>query len=63
LDNLAKFFALLLYTNSISWKIFSVVNLAVIGSSLSGRAYFKALFKELINLMGREALKDRILDP
>jgi len=63
LKNLAKLFAQLLSSNSISWNIFSVVHLSEIGNSYRGKAYFTELFKSLILLMGRDAVKERILDP
>ncbi|XP_022168911.1 pre-mRNA-splicing factor CWC22 homolog [Myzus persicae] len=63
LQNLAKFFAQLLCSDSISWKVFSAVYLTEYEVTYSGRAYLKALFNELISLMGRDDLKKRILDP
>ncbi|XP_029341523.1 pre-mRNA-splicing factor CWC22 homolog [Acyrthosiphon pisum] len=63
LKNLAKLFAQLLSSNSISWNVFSAVRMADIGNSYSGEAYFTELFKSLILLMGRDAVKERILDP
>lgn len=61
LKNIAKLFAQLLFSNSISWNIFSAIRLAE--TSYCGRTFFKELFKNLILLMGRNALKERILDP
>ncbi|KAL4135577.1 hypothetical protein QTP88_007177 [Uroleucon formosanum] len=61
LKNIAKLFAQLLFSNSISWNVFSAIRLAE--TSYCGRTYFKELFKNLILLMGRDALKERILDP
>ncbi|XP_060857015.1 pre-mRNA-splicing factor CWC22 homolog [Metopolophium dirhodum] len=63
LKNLAKLFAQLLSSNSISWNIFSSVHLAEIGNSYRGKTYFTELFKSLILLMGRDAVKERLLDP
>jgi len=61
IKNIAKMFAQLLFSNSISWNTFSAVRLAE--TSHCGRTYFKELFKSLILFMGRDALKERILDP
>jgi len=63
LKNLAKLFAQLLSSNSISWKIFSAARLAKIIYSYHCKEYFTELFKRLILLMGRNAVKERILDP
>ncbi|XP_025196645.1 pre-mRNA-splicing factor CWC22 homolog [Melanaphis sacchari] len=63
LVNLAKFFAQLLYSDSISWKVFSSVRLIESETSYSGRAYLKTIFKELIIHMGHDNLTKRILDP
>lgn len=63
LINLAKVYAYLLSTNSISWTVFSAVHLTDSETTYSGRTYFKTMFDELVFLMGREALKERILNP
>jgi len=63
LKNLAKLFAQLLSSNSISWNIFSSVHLAESGNSYRGKTYFTELFKSLILFMGRDAVKERLLDP
>ncbi|XP_026820484.1 pre-mRNA-splicing factor CWC22 homolog [Rhopalosiphum maidis] len=63
LVNLAKLFAQLLYSDSISWKIFSTVRLTESETTYSSRAYLKNIFKDLIVYMGRDSLKERILDP
>ncbi|CAI6358713.1 unnamed protein product [Macrosiphum euphorbiae] len=63
LKNLAKLFAQLLSSNSISWKIFSAARLSKIIYSYHYQEYFTELFKRLILLMGRNAVKKRILDP
>jgi pre-mRNA-splicing factor CWC22 len=63
LVNLAKLFAQLLSSDSISWQIFSTVRLTESETTYSSRAYLKNIFKDLIVYMGRDSLKERILDP
>jgi len=63
LINLAKFFAQLLSSDVISWKIFSAVRLTEIERTYCGRIYLKEIFNELMSLMGHDSLKKRILDP
>jgi len=61
--SLANFFAQLLSSDVISWKIFSSVRLIEIERTDCGRVFLKALFDGLIFYMGNNDLQRRILDP
>jgi len=63
LVNFAKFFAQLLYSDSISWKVFTTVRLTESETTYSSRVYLKTMFNELIKYMGRDNVKERILCP
>lgn len=63
LINFAKFFAQLLYSDSISWTVFSTVQLTESETTYSSIIYLKIIFNELITHMGRDNVKERILCP
>lgn len=62
LRNVAKFFAHLLYTNTISWMVLSTIELHEINTTHSSKTYFKILFQELVEHMEFDVLNDRIKD-
>jgi len=61
--NLAKFFAQLLYSDTISWTIFSTIRLTRRETTSSAEIFLLNMFNDLILLMGRDRLKERILNP
>lgn len=61
LRNISKFFAYLLFTNSISWRVLSVIKLNE-NTSSSSRIYIKILFQELSGYIGIKKLNKRIKD-
>jgi len=64
LRNMAKFFAYLLATDSISWGVFKIVRLTEDNiTSLSLCIYMKNLFLGLFEFLGFEKLKSRLSDP
>jgi pre-mRNA-splicing factor CWC22 len=63
LRNVAKFFAHLLYSDSIPWTVLSIIRLNEEDTTSSSRIFIKILFQELTEFMGLAPLKKRILDP
>ncbi|CAF4936182.1 unnamed protein product [Rotaria sp. Silwood1] len=63
LNNVAKFFAHLLVTDSISWDVFDCIYLSEKNSTSSSRIYMKILFLELFQFLGFTKLKNRLTDP
>ena len=63
LRNVAKFFAHLLYSNSIPWTILSIIRLNEEDTTSSSRIFIKILFQELTEFMGLVQLKEKIHDP
>ncbi|XP_060847097.1 pre-mRNA-splicing factor CWC22 homolog [Rhopalosiphum padi] len=63
LRNIAKYFAQLLYSDTISWKVLSVIRLNGIETTASTGNFLKHLFHELSEHMGEEDLKYRVEDP
>lgn len=63
LRNVSKFFAHLLFTDSISWESLECVKLNEEDTTSSSRIYIKILFQELAEYMGLKKLNDRLQDP
>ncbi|XP_045761053.1 pre-mRNA-splicing factor CWC22 homolog isoform X2 [Maniola jurtina] len=63
LRNVSKFFAHLLFTDSISWEVLECVKLNEEDTTSSSRIYIKILFQELAEYMGLKKLNDRLQDP
>ncbi|XP_015113941.1 pre-mRNA-splicing factor CWC22 homolog isoform X2 [Diachasma alloeum] len=62
LRNVAKFFAHLLFTDSISWGVLSCIKLNEDDTTSSGRVFIKILFQELAEYMGLTKLNARVKD-
>ncbi|XP_047507120.1 pre-mRNA-splicing factor CWC22 homolog [Pieris napi] len=62
LRNISKFFAHLLFTDSISWEALDCVKLNEEDTTSSSRIYIKILFQELAEYMGLKKLNDRLRD-
>jgi pre-mRNA-splicing factor CWC22 len=62
LRNIAKFYAHLLYTDAIEWKVFECIKLTEDDTTASSRIFIKIVFQELCELMGLEALHKKLLD-
>lgn len=63
LRNVARFFAHLLFTDSISWAVLSTIHLNEEETTSSSRIYIKILFQELAEHMGLTKLNARVQDP
>lgn len=63
LRNVARFFAHLLFTDSISWIVLSTMHLNEEETTSSSRIYIKILFQELAEHMGLNKLNTRVQDP
>lgn len=64
LQNVAKFFAYLLVTNTIPWKILSIIQLNEYKTTACSRKYIKSLFLEILGQMGYAKLNARVIqDP
>lgn len=63
LRNVARFFAHLLFTDSISWIVLSTIHLNEEETTSSSRIYIKILFQELAEHMGLNKLNTRVQDP
>ncbi|XP_022168891.1 pre-mRNA-splicing factor CWC22 homolog [Myzus persicae] len=63
LQNVAKYFAQLLYTDTISWMVLSTIRLDKIQTTRSTGNFVKHLFHELVKHMGEENLNCYIKDP
>ncbi|XP_014237884.1 pre-mRNA-splicing factor CWC22 homolog [Trichogramma pretiosum] len=62
LRNVAKFFAHLLMTDSISWAVLSEIKLNEDDTTSSSRVFIKILFQELSEYMGLPKLNDKLKD-
>ncbi|CAK9807037.1 Pre-mRNA-splicing factor CWC22 homolog [Anthophora quadrimaculata] len=62
LRNVSKFFAHLLFTDSISWEILSCIKLTEEDTTSSNRIFIKILFQELSEYMGLSKLNQRVKD-
>lgn len=62
LRNVAKFFAHLLFTDSISWTVLSCIIMSVDDTCSASRAYLKILLLELYEFMGIKKLNNRFQD-
>ncbi|KAK6046762.1 MIF4G domain protein [Cooperia oncophora] len=63
LRNMARLISHLLFTDAISWTIFSDVKLTENDTTSSGRIYLKYVFQELCESMGLTKLYERVTDP
>lgn len=63
LRNVSKFFAHLLFTDSISWSVLSCIKLNEEDTTSSNRIFIKILFQELSEYMGLAKLNERVKDP
>ncbi|XP_072754917.1 pre-mRNA-splicing factor CWC22 homolog [Anoplolepis gracilipes] len=62
LRNVSKFFAHLLFTDSISWSVLSCIKLNEEDTTSSSRIFIKILFQELSEYMGLAKLNERVKD-
>lgn len=62
LRNVSKFFAHLLFTDSISWSVLSCIKLNEEDTTSSNRIFIKILFQELSEYMGLTKLNERVKD-
>lgn len=62
LRNVSKFFAHLLFTDSISWGVLSCIKLSEDDTTSSNRIFIKILFQELSEYMGLSKLNQRVKD-
>ncbi|XGW09487.1 hypothetical protein V3C99_011634 [Haemonchus contortus] len=63
LRNMARLISHLLFTDAISWTIFTDVKLTENDTTSSGRIYLKYVFQELCESMGLTKLYERVTDP
>ncbi|ETN85044.1 hypothetical protein NECAME_06591 [Necator americanus] len=63
LRNMARLISHLLFTDAISWTIFTDVKLTENDTTSSGRIYLKYIFQELCESMGLAKLYERTNDP
>ncbi|CXJ26470.1 pre-mRNA-splicing factor CWC22, putative [Plasmodium berghei] len=63
LRNCSKFFAHLLYTDAISWKVFTLIKLTEEDTTSSTRIFIKILLQELTNNMGIKTFYFKINHP
>jgi len=63
LQNVAKYFAQLLYTDTISWMVLSTIRLDKIQTTVSTGYFVKHLFQQLVKHMGEENLNNYVKDP
>lgn len=63
-QNVAKFFAYLLITNTIPWKVLSIIQLDEFKTTSFSRRFTKALLLEILGQMGYAKLNARVIqDP
>ncbi|XP_012288088.1 pre-mRNA-splicing factor CWC22 homolog [Orussus abietinus] len=62
LRNVSKFFAHLLFTDSISWEVLSCIRLNEEDTTSSSRIFIKILFQELSEYLGLSKLNQRVKD-
>lgn len=62
LRNVSKFFAHLLYSDSIGWNVFECIKLNEDDTTSSSRVFIKILFQELAEFMGIKKLNIRLQD-
>jgi len=63
LQNVAKYFAQLLYTDTISWMVLSTIHLNEKQTTSSTRSFVKHLFQELVKHIGEHNMNYYITDP
>jgi len=63
LQNVIQFFAYLLFTDSISWEVLSVIRFDDKDIDVPRLKFTKGLFEELIKYMGYDQLSLRVIDP
>lgn len=62
LRNVSKFFAHLLYSDSIGWNVFDCIKLNEDDTTSSSRVFIKILFQELAEFMGIKKFNARLQD-
>lgn len=62
LRNAAKFFAHLIYTETIDWSVLSIIKLNEDDTTASSRIFIKILFQEISENLGMEKFKIRLSD-
>jgi len=62
LRNTAKFFAHMMYTETIDWSVISVIKLTELDTTASSRIFIKILFQEISENLGIELFKARLLE-
>lgn len=62
LRNVSKFFAHLLYSDSIGWNVFECIKLNEDDTTSSSRVFIKILFQELAEFMGIKKFNSRLQD-
>lgn len=60
--NLAKFFAHLIYTEAIHWKVWKFVKLTEEDTTAAGRIFIKIVWQEMAGLFGLKTLKEQVDD-
>merc|ERR1711904_519757 len=63
LRNVAKFYALLLGSEAISWEVFLCIRLTIEDTTSSSRIFIKILFQEIAENIGIRKLNEKICDP
>eukprot|EP00002_Diphylleia_rotans_P006629 TRINITY_DN1599_c0_g1_i6.p1 TRINITY_DN1599_c0_g1~~TRINITY_DN1599_c0_g1_i6.p1 ORF type:complete len:616 (-),score=166.53 TRINITY_DN1599_c0_g1_i6:106-1953(-) len=62
LRNVAKFFAMLLYSDAISWAVLSYIHLTAEDTTAASRIFIKYLFQEMAENIGLSKLNERLQD-
>jgi len=63
IENIAKLFAQLLFTNTISWTVLSTIRLNENQTTAATGHFVKYLFHELAKHMGEKRLNDYVQEP
>jgi len=63
LRNVAKLFAYFLHTDSLTWGVLGLVRMNEDDTTPSGRIFLKVLFQELVEYLGLNKLRERVLNP
>ncbi|KAG9508431.1 Pre-mRNA-splicing factor CWC22-like protein, partial [Fragariocoptes setiger] len=61
--NIAKFFAHLITSDSISWNVLSVIDMGMDTTTSLGRVFIKILFEEFVENMTLAKLEEKVRDP
>lgn len=63
LRNVAKFFANLLASDALTWRVLSCIRLTEEETTSSSRIFVKVLFLELAEILGLKQLNERLMEP